>query len=1855
MNSSDVIILVNNFNFSIKPNKCLNASIIFENNGFTISYSKNYDYLTEVGIRGGHFSIDMLIKFPYINSNSGVTDQLENLSIVKSNTTTEVVFGSALGTVTSSNVINNTVLIANLQTNVPTFVFKIQNINLPFTSNLKYVEIIHVSNNSEFPIESSDLLTIDYSTYKFINSFSFTPLVTTNQSVTNSKITINYSDYLPKNAAVVFKFPKKDDRFYFGLDNISTNIPFEKVEEIEFSSIIMILSNNYIHSNVDSALKVINIEILNLKLPMTTAVNDSFEIDIYNSNNDLLYRSVNEVKFQATVNTLFIENFLTLPEIDTLNIGMFKVNFLFSAPAGSTLSLGFHSNVIFNYTSNSTPKACGRVYSDFGNYVGLGSYYQDKMILINNLINNNSSTDSYYNSICNITSNTVKITLNSNMNAGNFMIIFLRFTNPRTIGSTNSNVAFNVINNFSESLFNNTLKMPLFPKHAPIFQINSSNQTTGFETSVSIFMANLNQLNSNDLITIEIPISNGNGISVNTTLITSSTFRLFSYSMTETLENNKRKFTINNSSKTQVTCKISVGSSISFNSVKITLQQAISRNFALELFLPSGLTNLRILNENGDINQFFEIKISSLIPFGYSKSDQIILVHNNYRSILTSLYGENTPAFNDYIKQIPVIQSILSVNNFVTKFLSPIVVYELVLSDLTTSFGYFNNNLDTERKHADYQFTIRPTIRILNTDIVKITFPKDIMLLPKNTVDDKFSHLSALMILSDTLKVPMSLTHQIDLNVLSIYINFGTNFNPQVYQDLLSKTTSSQFDYNDLIRINVSGLINPISFKETGGISLEILNDSKFSIASTPKLITTKMTVANKFRYASISKSIQNNSDYMKIEILPFNNNMQLDNYKIEGISQVEMNITYPEDLLSENLKCYVEVNKTNSSLPANMTLHLDKFLEVKCTVNQQLRIINLVIDKELYYGNNSNTNVEDRILNVVLNGLKVTLEEINNPELITGNFLVEINLKENEIVYKMENSDGINLKYSFNCNTNCSACKTRTGKCTKCFNDSDKKILFNGECLSSCPNFTVLNPNLNICIDCNPNCLTCSLSNKDKCLTCKAGDYMTDIFSCEKDCPNGYYKNTTKMTCSPCTSPCIKCSNENICTDCNPNISVLYNNVCLLNCPSGTFLYNEDKSDIIKLNSKCDNCSINCRTCSGNRDHCTSCDSFNILFKNNCFNNCPNGHVYRQDTHSCEKCPDNCLSCSIEKEDNSTKLKCLKCNDNFFLKNGICITEITSCPEKSFINRSTNECNPCSKNCKSCINDNICTTCESGFLNNSKCTDECPTKFFNNPNSNSCSKCDDSCLTCSLRSNNCTTCFGSMILFENSCISQCPLGFYKYISFSRNLNSNLVDIKFKYKRNMQYAIQCLKCPENCEKCYISTKNNSNNSISCESCVNNFYLTPDLTCNAICPDGYSNDDKGLCVLSNEKKPSVDLSIEVILPISKFAFAGLSLVVLLIFSILKFKYDELNFSGSMTFWLYLISISDHIFISFMIYLTGFTDLFIIAGSIYVIKIFINNVYLCILDLHYQKSDEKYNKTLKTNLFIVLIFQIYGFIIDFKIYKNFLNNYKKTRILSIKIDKVASFEKINKLLSIIELFVYDILIIGFEVYYLIKFKDISSHLWLLILENLFVLSFSSSMKIIDLIINHEANRSYFSQKRIKEVSKRVKEIPDDDNEKELEEKEDNDVTLRLKQQEKKDHQRNETLDQNQGENNNSEENNNTNTNIIKKFKETSAGVFEEKDEFIKNLVKSENIAKNDTKDNFADRIGGKTYQPRNNNLNQGNKFGITNFNDKVNYGSNNSENRNNSNFNSVNESSNDGGNHNIPKSHSKDNNN
>ena len=428
-----------------------------------------------------------------------------------------------------------------------------------------------------------------------------------------------------------------------------------------------------------------------------------------------------------------------------------------------------------------------------------------------------------------------------------------------------------------------------------------------------------------------------------------------------------------------------------------------------------------------------------------------------------------------------------------------------------------------------------------------------------------------------------------------------------------------------------------------------------------------------------------------------------------------------------------------------------------------------------------------------------------------------------------------------------CPSCDSDCLKCfssTRCYECKQNFFLREDDtCNTSCPLGQVGSPN-GKCEFCGANCNTCNPDNTSKCFTCMSGFYLTPSQECVKTCPQGYYPNNENKQCDKCSVNCASCLILNKCDVCD-NKFLMLKGTCTDKCPSG----------YVQVNELCVECNTQkeCVKCSkDNVDICVNCGDL-ILFEGKCINNCP--ETYRElSNKTCEKCLDNCKTCSqthtcdictpgyylynestcllkcpsgyvgingkCETCDDSncftcdTNKECTKCNDSYFLLNikGLESQCVLDCGKNYY--PLDGKCVGCSDlNCEVCPGVNKCDSCKNNtsLLNNSHCVHLCPIGMVSI--NGVCESCEVNCEECDSRNKkDCLKCNKNTILYVGDCVEKCPEGF----------------VKSKEKPEI-----CTSCPDNCSICCSKVPTN------CKICDTGFYLNKDNQCVKDCGDKYT--------------------------------------------------------------------------------------------------------------------------------------------------------------------------------------------------------------------------------------------------------------------------------------------------------------------------------------------------------------------------------------------------------------------------------
>jgi hypothetical protein len=330
----------------------------------------------------------------------------------------------------------------------------------------------------------------------------------------------------------------------------------------------------------------------------------------------------------------------------------------------------------------------------------------------------------------------------------------------------------------------------------------------------------------------------------------------------------------------------------------------------------------------------------------------------------------------------------------------------------------------------------------------------------------------------------------------------------------------------------------------------------------------------------------------------------------------------------------------------------------------------------------------------------------------------------------------------------------------------------------------------------CFISCLTCSKAGdiiNNNCIQC-AANYAMIKDSTTNNCYSktvglqGYYFDSNLNLFNKCYTRCATCTNggddsKNNCSTCLPNYYTI------LETPNQCYASDEKIPGYFfdVLNAKFTKCYQTCGTCSNLGDDtnhtCTTCKlgfTNTEYNKYNCYsvNSTVLGYYYDLNSNLFKKCY---ISCS----------KCTGAGDIF------------------------------TPNCTECASDyTVCTGC-STMIYRSTCVDECPILTVYDATAKTC-----------------TDCKSGEVVFENQCVSSCPLGYIKdnttcFSCFGKNLinyNNTCVD---KCPSNLVFNATTNACEIKCDDgVYDKTKN------ACVSCSSINKLSLQGNCVDICPEGY---------------------------------------------------------------------------------------------------------------------------------------------------------------------------------------------------------------------------------------------------------------------------------------------------------------------------------------------------------------------------------------------------------------------------------
>ncbi|XP_030000063.1 proprotein convertase subtilisin/kexin type 5-like [Sphaeramia orbicularis] len=477
-------------------------------------------------------------------------------------------------------------------------------------------------------------------------------------------------------------------------------------------------------------------------------------------------------------------------------------------------------------------------------------------------------------------------------------------------------------------------------------------------------------------------------------------------------------------------------------------------------------------------------------------------------------------------------------------------------------------------------------------------------------------------------------------------------------------------------------------------------------------------------------------------------------------------------------------------------------------------------------------------------------------------------------------------------------ACKTCGGpRFDDCDSCEEGFTLKKGECLEArqlelCPEKHFRNRK-GECKLCHSTCKTCSDAGKEDCLSCHSGHFLTAQQTCVTRCRPGTFANKASGQCDDCSRGCVVCQDAQHCQKCRKGL-YLQDDKCVTSCQRG-----------FPQGVVCQPCVPQCASCQGNASHCMSCDEQYFLVDHSCRSQCPEGY-YTSDKE-CHSCPEDCLECT---EDGL----CQKCADYYFLHKDKCVDD---CPIGFFPDEMQQECVRCHRDCASCDgpDDDDCDVCSNpkAVRYNGECLANCPTWTYYDKSTNECRDCDKTCLTCSdqepsscltcgqnrtkdasghcvwysecsLRSymdqngecqtcpKSCHRCFGSgedhclsceepRFLLNNTCVLECPVGYYAEDKDERVCERCHFSCKSCRGRHSTECVACKpglfqqgkSCVETCSESHFgntSTLTCDRCDPSCKMCWGRsnrnclkcredyYYLRQKAQCLQSCPAGY---------------------------------------------------------------------------------------------------------------------------------------------------------------------------------------------------------------------------------------------------------------------------------------------------------------------------------------------------------------------------------------------------------------------------------
>ena len=427
-------------------------------------------------------------------------------------------------------------------------------------------------------------------------------------------------------------------------------------------------------------------------------------------------------------------------------------------------------------------------------------------------------------------------------------------------------------------------------------------------------------------------------------------------------------------------------------------------------------------------------------------------------------------------------------------------------------------------------------------------------------------------------------------------------------------------------------------------------------------------------------------------------------------------------------------------------------------------------------------------------------------------------------------------------------ACQTREGlfgsipsQCDQCLDylcNGASKPTDEIDCSPVCSSGTIIDAFSGRCLDCDSSCKECSSANDPlSCTSCNLDlgslTYLQEN-QCVYLCDSNYYLTDgvdgPNTICEKCDDSCTSCNgpNDNNCLSCETD-NILYNNQCLDNCPIELYEFNNEcvetcPSGTFANGNICENCHSSCQTCVNSMDHCLSCDeNGSTPYFTSDFNTCSSScnTGYYNELDTHE-----CKTCSDQCEtceENSDN--CTSCDRNGSTPYYFYNTCLSSCPEYTNENDITFVCEGCDTNGEFPyeLDGNCVSECNvDQVIYYYQCVDVCPAHFYDNDGF--CNVCDDNCVSCLNVPDFCTSCGSeNALLYNSQCVNECPFNTYEN-------NGN-----------------CIDCHETCETCSGSL------NTECNTCNFGLYLHSSGECLAECNElsTYPDDNERKCKSCDE--------------------------------------------------------------------------------------------------------------------------------------------------------------------------------------------------------------------------------------------------------------------------------------------------------------------------------------------------------------------------------------------------------------------